>query len=168
MQTKLHTATFGGNLHDAAFAINRWGWADYLVTLSHKEQTTTAVFRMPIEMVHELRETNPAWVGDVHFDDCLTDGAAPTEEPPATTKSTRGKTTKRKPKEEAQPADASAREGIDHTAGAENTAVNDQQADNGAYTQQQTDQYTEQQFAGQEVKQQATVADDLPDWAKHS
>lgn len=171
MQTKLHTATIGGNLHDAAHAINKWGWSDYLVALDYGGGNTTAVFRMPAEMVHNLRETSPSWVGDVHFDDCLTMLGAPTEEPPAATKSTRGKTTKRKPKgEEAatqQQADTDVRQGIDHTAGQENTAENGQ-PDNGAYTQQQTEQFTDQQFAGQETKQQATVNDDLPDWARHS
>lgn len=70
MTVKLHTVNIAGNLHDAARAINRWGWAEYVLTLeSTSGFNTVAVFRMPAAKVYEIREGNPAYTANPHHDD---------------------------------------------------------------------------------------------------
>lgn len=70
MALKLHTVNIGGNLHDAATAINRWGWAEYLIHLdSVSGYNTIAVFRMPAEKVNQIRADMPSYVADPHHDD---------------------------------------------------------------------------------------------------
>lgn len=55
---KLHTETFGGNMHEAAVTINRMGLATYLVTMDYAGSLTICVFRMPADLVHQLRREN--------------------------------------------------------------------------------------------------------------
>lgn len=70
MTLKLHSVNIAGNLHDAATAINTWGWAEYLHTLSYVgDYNTIAVFRMPAEKVYELRAQSASYVADVRHDD---------------------------------------------------------------------------------------------------
>jgi len=67
---KLHTQNFGGNLHEAATTINRWGWAEYLIHLeSVSSGNTIAVFKMPAGKVHEIRASTASYVADPHHDD---------------------------------------------------------------------------------------------------
>lgn len=67
---KLHTQNFGGNLHEAATTINRWGWAEYLIHLeSVSGHSTIAVFKMPAGKVHEIRASTASYVADPHHDD---------------------------------------------------------------------------------------------------
>lgn len=185
MQTKLHTENIGGNLHQAATVINKWGWAEYVVTLDYSGGTTVAVFKMPAEKVHEIRENSPYFNTDPHYDDyhgapdpyssTAISGAIPasepasTTEPPATTKSRGGRKKAVKPEADTTP-DASARQGIDNVS----------ETGNGAYTQQQTDANTDAQFANQQQgeqqpnwgndqaqnQQQQVDNEDLPDWAR--
>lgn len=70
MALKLHTVNIGGNLHDAATAINRWGWAEYLIHLDAVSgYNTIAVFRMPADKVNQIRADMPSYVADPHHDD---------------------------------------------------------------------------------------------------
>ncbi len=66
---KLHTENFGGNLHATAVAINKRGWAEYVVVLQSNPSGTVAVFRMPDDMVHDIRRLTPSYQDDVHHDD---------------------------------------------------------------------------------------------------
>lgn len=67
---KLHSVNIGGNLHAATGAINRWGWAEYLVHLdSVSGSNTIAIFRMPAQKVWDIRENDPSFIADPHHDD---------------------------------------------------------------------------------------------------
>lgn len=60
----LHTENVPGNVHQACKEINRLGLADYLVTISFTGGShSIAVFRMPVDMVIQLRE-RMRWAGD--------------------------------------------------------------------------------------------------------
>lgn len=68
---KLHTETFGGNVHESATLVNKLGWAEYLVSLEFNGGNySTAVFLMPAEMVYKLRSDRKTYVSDPHHDDC--------------------------------------------------------------------------------------------------
>lgn len=58
---KIHSETFPGNLFAATTEINRRGWALYLITMDFTQMHTIAVFKMPTELVHEIREKNPSF-----------------------------------------------------------------------------------------------------------
>lgn len=67
---KLHSVNIGGNLHAATTAINRWGWAEYLIHLdSVSGHNTIAIFRMPAQKVWDIREKDPSYIADPHHDD---------------------------------------------------------------------------------------------------
>lgn len=69
MSLKLHTMNIGGNLHEAATAINKWGLAEYLIHLDYMNGMTVAVFRMPANKVYEIRTNSPSYAADPHHDD---------------------------------------------------------------------------------------------------
>lgn len=70
MSLKLHTENIGGNLHQASTIINRWGWAEYLIHLDCVTGSNTiAVFRMPAEKVHEIRQNSQSYCADPSHDD---------------------------------------------------------------------------------------------------
>ncbi len=67
---KLHTENIGGNIHKAATFINKMGWAEYLISLYlNGGSYSTAVFRMPDEMVWKIREEDRRYASDSHHDD---------------------------------------------------------------------------------------------------
>lgn len=66
---KLHTANYGGNLHTTATAINKNGWAEYVIGMNYSGGSTVAVFRMPAAMVNAIRTARRSYVGDPHHDD---------------------------------------------------------------------------------------------------
>ncbi len=67
---KLHTETMCGNVHEAATTINKRGWAEYLVSLEFTGGNySTAVFKMPNEMVYKIREASTSYASDPHHDD---------------------------------------------------------------------------------------------------
>lgn len=65
--SKIHTEVLGGNAYDATGFINKMGWAKYLLSLDSSGRSAVAVFRMPAEMVYEIREK--ANYDDPHCDD---------------------------------------------------------------------------------------------------
>jgi len=67
--TKLHTANYGGNLHETAVAINKQGWAEYVVVMQSSGMSTQVVFKMPAHMVYAIREQSPSYANDPHHDD---------------------------------------------------------------------------------------------------
>lgn len=71
MSVKLHTILITGNVFQASNAINRWGLAEYLVSMVAvgTGHNTAAVFRMPSEKVHQLRAENPAYGANPNDDD---------------------------------------------------------------------------------------------------
>lgn len=69
MSLKLHTMNIGGNLHEAATAINKWGLAEYVIHLDYSGGITVAVFRMPANKVYEIRTNSPSYAADPHHDD---------------------------------------------------------------------------------------------------
>ncbi len=65
----IHTETFVGNLHSSASRVNELGWAEYLLELqSYGGNYTVAVFRMPTEMVLDIRRNNKSYREDVDHD----------------------------------------------------------------------------------------------------
>jgi len=66
---KLHTENYSGNLHETAVQINKQGFADYVIAMDSTGRNTVVVFRMPSELVWELREKNVSYVTDPHHDD---------------------------------------------------------------------------------------------------
>lgn len=66
---KLHTGTFAGNIHKAANAINRLGYAQYLIYMDNDGGYTTCVFKMPDEKVWQLRRESEVHIADPHHDD---------------------------------------------------------------------------------------------------
>lgn len=67
---KLHTENMNGNLHQVAEIINKFGWADYVVTMYPVSLMTVVVFKMPDDIVHTIRQNSRSYIGDPHCDDC--------------------------------------------------------------------------------------------------
>lgn len=68
---KIHTENICGNLHSAAVWINKQGWAEYLLQMEFSGGSTLAVFRMPAELVHDIRAKSAAYIPESNHDDCL-------------------------------------------------------------------------------------------------
>lgn len=68
---KIHTENIPGNIHNAACWINEQGWAEYLLQLdfSGSGHNTVAVFKMPAQMVRDIRAKNVSYVADPGHDD---------------------------------------------------------------------------------------------------
>lgn len=71
MKEKLHTESFGGNVHETATIVNKRGWAPYLISLHSSTGTLTiAVFRMPVEVVNRIRANTRSYIKEqIHADD---------------------------------------------------------------------------------------------------
>jgi hypothetical protein len=67
--SKLHTENVPGNLHAAASTVNKWGWADYVVAMDFSTGYTVVVFRMPDELVWDIRRNSQSYAADPHHDD---------------------------------------------------------------------------------------------------
>jgi len=65
---KLHTQNFDGDLHESSTAINKKGWAEYVVVMDYSGYNTVVVFKMPAEMVYKIRRYSDDY--DPHHDDC--------------------------------------------------------------------------------------------------
>ena len=68
-RNKLHTENFGGNVHATATAINKLGWARYVLSMESSGFNTVVVFLMPAQMVWEIREASKSFVTDPRHDD---------------------------------------------------------------------------------------------------
>lgn len=65
MKLALHTENVPGNLHQAAVMINRYGWAEYVLSMDYIGGSyTIVVLRMPADLVRKTRADNPAYVDD--------------------------------------------------------------------------------------------------------
>ena len=69
---KIHTETMCGNVHEAATTVNKRGWGEYLVSLEFTSVNySTAIFKMPDEMVYKIRKEQISYVSDPHHDDVV-------------------------------------------------------------------------------------------------
>lgn len=68
---KLHTESVGGNLHQAATWINQQGWAEYVLHMKSTGSMTVVVYKMPTELVHDIRAKSASYVPEPNHDDCL-------------------------------------------------------------------------------------------------
>lgn len=186
MTIKLHTENIAGNLHQAASIINQWGWAEYVIGLDCPTGSTTiAVFKMPAAKVHEIRNSKPSYWADPHHDDYTgpadqyssdyrlqqtlqlvqhvveaepthVQAVAPVSPAATATAEVKPKTSKKKPpqqKVEAPP--------VEQQQSAE------QQDNSGAYTQELTETFSEQQATGVDMNAaDAAQKSNLPDWAQ--
>jgi len=66
---KLHTENIPGNLHAASHWINRRGWGDYVLKMDRAGDYTIVVFRMPAELVYEIRRKSRSFREKPNFDD---------------------------------------------------------------------------------------------------
>lgn len=70
MMFKLYTEHFDDNLFQTATTINKLGWADYVIHMHCPDgRYTIVVFKMPAEMVYQIRSDNKSYTGDPHHDD---------------------------------------------------------------------------------------------------
>ena len=59
VKLKLHSENVYGNIHQSIRWVNAQGWAEWVVGLSYNGGNyTQVVFRMPEDMVHEIRQRN--------------------------------------------------------------------------------------------------------------
>jgi len=66
---KIYVVSYGGNKFSAATAINKQGFADYVLDMHFTGSSTIVTYRMPAELVHSLRENDRSFAAEPNFDD---------------------------------------------------------------------------------------------------
>ena len=62
--TKLVSMNFGGNLHDVAGAVNKFGWADFFLHAQGSGYNSVALFRFPLDWPCD--DHGPLTISQIH------------------------------------------------------------------------------------------------------